>query len=89
MDLDGYSVKGADGMIADTSSDSMDVFSIPLGVTLSKDFSAGAWQLKPVLDLTVFVKLLVGILLASLCFSTNAKFFSLRFLSFKRLFSNQ
>ena len=52
LDIDDYAVDGAQ-TYANFSSDSMDVFSIPVGVTIAKDFTAGAWQVKPSFDLTL------------------------------------
>ncbi|MBO8415333.1 MAG: autotransporter outer membrane beta-barrel domain-containing protein, partial [Proteobacteria bacterium] len=52
LDMDNYSVK-ADKRYASTSADSMNVFSIPVGVTFSKEIAAGQWLVKPVFDLTV------------------------------------
>ena len=53
LDMDSYDVKSADGIIASADSDSMKVLSIPFGVTFAKEFTAGDWSVKPVLDLTV------------------------------------
>lgn len=53
LDMDSYDVTGADGVYASTSSDSMSVFSIPFGVSVSTDIEAGNWSVKPVLDLTL------------------------------------
>ena len=43
----------ADGAIATTDFDVQNVFSIPLGVTLSKAFNTSGWTLAPSADLTV------------------------------------
>lgn len=50
---DDYDVHSDAGVLASADADNMNVFSIPVGVTLSKDIVAGAWTVKPVLDLTV------------------------------------
>ena len=49
IDLDDYSV--AD--VASYDADTMDIFSIPVGVTIAKEFSGEAWTVKPSLDLSV------------------------------------
>ncbi|MBO8414916.1 MAG: autotransporter outer membrane beta-barrel domain-containing protein, partial [Proteobacteria bacterium] len=50
IDIDDYSV----GDIAESNVDEISVFSIPVGVSLSKDFAtASGWVVKPALDLTV------------------------------------
>lgn len=53
LDMDSYDVTGADGVYASTSSDSMSVFSIPFGVSVSTDIAAGNWSVKPVFDVTL------------------------------------
>lgn len=53
LELDDYTVRSNGTAIASVDNDSVNVFSIPVGVTLSKDFSAGAWTVKPVFDLTL------------------------------------
>ena len=53
LDMDSYDVTGADGVYASTSSDSMSVFSIPFGVSVSTDIAAGNWTVKPVFDVTL------------------------------------
>ena len=53
FDMDSYDVKADGVVLASTDADGMDVCSIPFGVTFAKDFSVGAWQIKPALDLTV------------------------------------
>ncbi len=52
IDLDDYTVDGED-IIADYDADSMNIFSIPVGVTLAKEFVGDAWTVKPSLDLTL------------------------------------
>lgn len=55
LELDDYTVRSSGQDIAYVDNDSVNVFSVPLGVTLSKDFSFGAWKVKPVFDLTLTV----------------------------------
>ena len=52
IDLDDYTVDGED-IIADYDADSMNIFSIPVGVTFAKEFTGDAWTVKPSLDLTL------------------------------------
>ena len=52
IDIDDYSVDG-EQTYAHFSSQSMDVFSIPVGVTVAKDIVAGSWTVKPSFDLTL------------------------------------
>ena len=49
IDLDDYSVSD----IASYDADTMDIFSIPVGVTIAKEFSGEAWTVKPSLNLSV------------------------------------
>ena len=53
LNTDSYDLIGADGAIATTDFDVQNVFSVPLGVTLSKAFVTGSWSLAPSADLTV------------------------------------
>ena len=53
LDLDSYDVQSEGGLLASTDADSLQVFSIPFGVTFSKDLSMGNWLVKPVFDLTL------------------------------------
>lgn len=53
LDMDSYTVNSERGVLASTDADSASVFSIPFGVTFAKDFAAGDWSVKPVLDLSV------------------------------------
>lgn len=53
LELDDYDVDSSYGVIASTDADRANVFSIPVGVTLSSDIDAGAWTVKPALDLQV------------------------------------
>ena len=52
IDIDDYSVDGQE-TYAHFSAQSMDVFSIPVGVTVAKDIVAGSWTVKPSFDLTL------------------------------------
>ena len=54
LDLDDYSVNSAvAGEVAGYEADSLSIFSIPVGVTISKDIIAGSWLVKPSFDLTL------------------------------------
>lgn len=53
LDMDGYSVNSAEGVVATTDADNMTVFSIPFGVTLSREIVADAWTVKPLFDVTL------------------------------------
>ncbi|MDY2797722.1 MAG: hypothetical protein SOV16_00835 [Anaerobiospirillum succiniciproducens] len=53
LDTESYDLNSAKGTIAITAFDVQNVFSVPVGVTLSKDFVAGGWSLAPNADLTV------------------------------------
>ena len=53
LNTDSYDLISADGVLATTDFDVQNVFSVPLGVTLSKAFVAGGWSLAPSADLTV------------------------------------
>ena len=53
LNTDSYDLMSADGAIATTDFDVQNVFSIPLGVTLSKAFTTSGWTLAPSADLTV------------------------------------
>ena len=53
IDMDDYSVDSAAGKLAEFNADSMNVFSIPVGVSFSKDIQAGSWSVMPALDLVV------------------------------------
>ena len=52
IDLDDYTIDGED-IIADYDADSMNIFSIPVGVTFAKEFTSDTWTVKPSLDLTL------------------------------------
>ena len=53
LNTDSYDLVGADGAIATTDFDVQNVFSVPLGVTLSKGFTTGGCTLAPSADLTI------------------------------------
>ena len=53
LDVDDYSVKCDATTIAHNDSDRMNVFSLPVGVTIAKDITAGAWTVAPQFDLTL------------------------------------
>ena len=53
LNIDGYDAKANGHTLATTDFDTMQMFSIPFGVTISKDIAAGAWSIKPVFDLTL------------------------------------
>ena len=53
LNTDSYDLVGANGAIATTDFDVQNVFSVPLGVTLSKGFTTGGWTLAPSADLTI------------------------------------
>ena len=51
--VDGYDAKADGYTVATTDVDTMQMFSIPFGVSISKDIAVGAWTVKPVFDLTL------------------------------------
>ena len=53
LNTDSYDLVGADGVVATTDFDVQNVFSVPLGVTLSKGFVTGGWTLAPSADLSI------------------------------------
>ena len=53
LNTDSYDLTSAKGVVGTTDFDVQNVFSVPLGVTLSKAFLAGGWSLAPSADLTV------------------------------------
>ena len=54
IDVDDYSLHSAsNGNVAQMSSSSMNLLSVPVGVTLSRDINLSSWKLKPMVDLTV------------------------------------
>ena len=53
LSVDSYDAKSMGSVLASTDVDNMQLFSIPFGVTISKDIAVGAWTIKPVFDLTL------------------------------------
>ena len=53
LSVDSYDAKSMGSVLASTDVDNMQLFSIPFGVTISKDIAVGAWTVKPVFDLTL------------------------------------
>ena len=53
LNTDSYDLVGDKGVVANTEFDVQNVFSIPVGVTLSKAFVTGGWSLAPSADLTI------------------------------------
>ena len=54
IDVEDYSLHSAKiGNAAQMSSSSMNLLSVPVGVTLSRDINLSSWKLKPMVDLTV------------------------------------
>ena len=53
LNTDSYDLISANGVEGTTDFDVQNVFSVPLGVTLSKGFVTGGWTLAPSADLTV------------------------------------
>ena len=51
--VDGYDAKVDGYTVATTDVDTMQMFAIPFGVSISKDIVAGSWTVKPVFDLTL------------------------------------
>ena len=51
--VDGYDAKVDGYTVATTDVDTMQMFAIPFGVTISKNIVAGSWTVKPVFDLTL------------------------------------
>ena len=51
--VDGYDAKADGYTVATTDVDTMQMFAIPFGVSISKDIAVGAWTVKPVFDLTL------------------------------------
>ena len=52
IDLDDYTINGED-VIASADSDKLNLFSIPVGVTIAKEFKGESWTVAPSLDLTL------------------------------------
>ncbi len=53
IDLDDYTVESSAGTIGSYDSDSLSVFSIPVGVTVATEFTTGTWSIKPSFDVTI------------------------------------
>ena len=53
LNTDSYDLISATGVEGTTDFDVQNVFSVPLGVTLSKGFVTGGWTLAPSADLTI------------------------------------
>ena len=53
LNTDSYDLVSANGVEGTTDFDVQNVFSVPLGVTLSKGFTTGGWTLAPSADLTI------------------------------------
>lgn len=53
LNTDAYKLKAEDGILARTDFDVQNVFSVPVGVTLSKAFEMGGWSLAPCSDFSV------------------------------------
>ena len=53
VDMDGFDLKDEGVAFGSVDGTDANVFSIPVGITLSKDIVAGTWTVKPSLDLTV------------------------------------
>ena len=54
LDMDDYDLDGADsGNIGNFDADTAGIFSIPVGVTVAKEFTSESWTVKPALDLTL------------------------------------
>ena len=53
LNTDSYDLISANGVEGTTDFDVQNVFSVPLGVTLSKGFTTGGWSLAPSADLTI------------------------------------
>ena len=51
--VDGYDAKADGYTVATTDVDTMQMFAIPFGVSISKNIVAGSWTVKPVFDLTL------------------------------------
>ncbi len=53
LDTESYKLRNNDGAFANTDFDVQNVFSVPVGVSLSKAFEMGGWSLAPSADLTL------------------------------------
>ena len=52
IDLDDYTIDGEE-VVASADSDKLNLFSIPVGVTIAKEFKGESWTVAPSLDLTL------------------------------------
>ena len=52
IDLDDYTIDGNE-VVASADSDKLNLFSIPVGVTIAKEFKGESWTVAPSLDLTL------------------------------------
>ncbi|MDT3661977.1 MAG: autotransporter outer membrane beta-barrel domain-containing protein [Anaerobiospirillum sp.] len=57
LDLDAYEVKVNGTTITHNDAEKLNLWALPVGVTFSSNIEAGAWQVKPQLDLTVTANL--------------------------------
>ena len=53
LEMDSYDVKVGGDAVAASDSDTMNIVSIPVGVTFAREIAAGEWYVKPALDLAV------------------------------------
>ena len=53
LDTESYDLNSAKGVVGTTDFDVQNVFSVPVGVSLSKSLNAGGWLLAPSADLTI------------------------------------
>ncbi|WP_308498094.1 autotransporter outer membrane beta-barrel domain-containing protein [uncultured Anaerobiospirillum sp.] len=53
LDTESYDLHSAKGVVGTTDFDVQNVFSVPVGVSLSKSLNAGGWLLAPSADLTI------------------------------------
>ena len=53
LDTESYNLNSAKGVVGTTDFDVQNVFSVPVGVSLSKSLNAGGWLLAPSADLTI------------------------------------
>lgn len=53
LSIDSYDAKIDGFVVASTSSDTMNVFSIPVGVSVSSDLTFGNWIVRPLFDVTL------------------------------------
>ena len=53
LEVDSYQVQSSGQNVTNFDTDSMSIFSIPVGVSISSDIAAGSWTIKPAVDLTL------------------------------------